>query len=438
MRWKLQVLSLCMGFSLLVLSPAWATEPASMPETFFADEREQHPSWVSAGRVLTPTGEVDASLFPASFPEQLRYLLNLPEKDGCLPLREVLISRIDPPVREDISQAARTAGVVMLAQVTGLSPGFRLTEAGHLVRIRPAEVLKGKEKVTLDEYYFFIPVGSFTVGEKRLCKIDQRYVSLPEVGQEVLLFAFGPATKPYLDIRDDGGIVVLRGDSFALPERYKSDPLIQGKSRDKLLEIIRRLTDSEVQASKPVWQWTIEERLAKRFDPAEMKARAAAEDRRLQELVDLGMLEAEELSIQTRSAINGRENPELFVPWELFNTLLLRGFPPDGHHQAESRRSIDELAVALGFGADLWQRLGRLASPYLELRRERDRLGIAHRQGAPGDQRLETTLSIENLCRARVEALIKAKREFGEESFMRLLYEAVAPSLLLGSGAEAH
>ncbi len=247
MRSKLRVLSLCAGLALLADSTSWASEPDSMPETFFADETEQHPSWVSAGRVLTPAGEVDASLFPASFPEQLRYLLNLPEKDGCLPLREVLISRIDPPVREDISQAARTAGVVMLAQVTGVAPGFRLTEAGHLVRVRPAEVLKGKEKVTLDEYYFFMPVGSFTVGEKRLCKTDQRYPSLPEIGQEVLLFAFGAATRPYLNIQDDGGIVVLREKAIDVPERYRSDPLTQGKTRDELVEIVRKLAERAVQ-----------------------------------------------------------------------------------------------------------------------------------------------------------------------------------------------
>lgn len=247
MRSKLQVRLLCAGLILLAGSASWAAEPAPMPETFFADAEEQHPSWVSAGRVLTSTGEVDASLFPAPFSEQLRYVLNLPEKDGCLRLREVLISRIDPPVREDISQAVRTADVVILAQVTGLAPGFRLTEAGHLVRVRPAEVLKGQEKVTLDEYYFFFPVGSFTVGEKRICKIDERYPSLPEVGQEVLLFAFGPATRPYLGIQDDGGIVVLREDSLDVPERYKSDPLTQGKTRDEFFEIVKKLGERDVQ-----------------------------------------------------------------------------------------------------------------------------------------------------------------------------------------------
>lgn len=180
-------------------------------------------------------------------------------------------------------------------------------------------------------------------------------------------------------------------------------------------------------ASKPAWQWTFEERLAKRFDPAEMKERAAAEDRRLRELVDLGMLRAEEVLSQSSEGdvdtISGHETPELFLPMELFNVLLDHAFPPDGRNQDAARASIEEHAAALGFGADFWRRLRRISSPFLEVRREHARQAVASKS-VLGNERLALSL-----CRARADALATAKVEFGEEDFLRLLYEVVAPSL---------
>lgn len=125
-----------------------------------------------------------------------------------------------------------------------------------------------------------------------------------------------------------------------------------------------------------------------------------------------------------------RGRPLLFLrrPWELFHSLLTSGFPPDGRHQKEFRQDIEERAAALGFGADLWRRLGKLASPLLELQREDARRAKALKSPA-GDSHL--TLPI---CRARAKALAAAKAEFGEEAFLRLLYEVIAPSLSKSSG----
>lgn len=161
--------------------------------------------------------------------------------------------------------------------------------------------------------------------------------------------------------------------------------------------------------SKPAWKWTVEERLAKRFDPADLKA---------------------------RSTLDGADTPELFLPSELFLALLMKGYPPDGRHQADARRSIDERAAALGFGADFWKRLGKVAAPYLELRRERDRLSLAPSRSAADEKRLAGSLAPEVLCRVRAEALAAAKAELGEEPFLRLLYSAVAPSLGIGSSID--
>lgn len=190
----------------------------------------------------------------------------------------------------------------------------------------------------------------------------------------------------------------------------------------------------EIPGNKPAWQWTIEERLAKRFDPAEMKERAEAENRRIQELVKLGMLSAEAVSSLPLQAdtdsISGRETPELFLPTELFDALLNCAFPPDGRNQEEGRAGIEERAAALGFGADLWRRLGRISSPFLEVRREHARSAISSKSER-GDERLTIPL-----CQTRAAAMAAAKAEFGEEAFLRLLYEVVAPSLSKASRIE--
>jgi hypothetical protein len=130
---------------------------------------------------------------------------------------------------------------------------------------------------------------------------------------------------------------------------------------------------------------------------------------------------------QNVDTIQGDTNPELFLTFELFDQLLEMGFPPHGMNQRESRRLIEEQAVVLGFGQDLWDRLERAAAPFLKLRRREERLarnGLLPSRPADG-----TKMSPEALhwCRERARAIAAAKAEFGEESFLRLLYAGVTP-----------
>jgi hypothetical protein len=188
-------------------------------------------------------------------------------------------------------------------------------------------------------------------------------------------------------------------------------------------------------SGKPAWKWSVEERLSRRFDPDAIKERAAKEraeneeiKKRAPELVAGG-----EPSREDVDSITGSETPELFLPWELFNHLLERGFSLE-EEPSESRRSIDERAAALGFGRDFWPRLENVASPFLELRRERFKRAMM-KSTAPPHPIVETRHGLEMdregllFCRTRAEALAAAKAEFGEEPFLRLLYEVVAPSM---------
>jgi hypothetical protein len=164
-----------------------------------------------------------------------------------------------------------------------------------------------------------------------------------------------------------------------------------------------------------------------------MKARAEARAARLKELEKHFPAPADDLfagelkNQQNVDTIEGETNPELFLTFELFDQLLEMGFPPNGMNQQESRRLIEERAVVLGFGQDLWDRLERAAAPFLKLQRREEQLarnGLLPSRPAEG-----TKMSPEALhwCRERARAIAAAKAEFGEEPFLRLLYTGVHP-----------
>lgn len=176
---------------------------------------------------------------------------------------------------------------------------------------------------------------------------------------------------------------------------------------------------------KPAWQWTLDERLAARFDPEGMKRRA---DREAELAKKTAAQFGERFDIAPgQHSIDGKSEPELFLPGELFNSLLSSAFHENALHQREMRTWIEERAAVLGFGSDLWRRLERVTAPYLRLRDERNlrALAAASRAEAHEDSAEERRA----ICRAHAQALAAAKAEFGEEALLRLLYEVKAPTM---------
>jgi hypothetical protein len=183
-------------------------------------------------------------------------------------------------------------------------------------------------------------------------------------------------------------------------------------------------------ATKPAWKWTLEERLAARFDPAAMAERQAqyqAEQEAIRKRQG-GSLPEDEARV-TRSVIekrDGRRTPELFLPGELFDLLLDGAFAP-GRERADlqgSRAHYEQWAAALGLGSNFWERLEEAAAPYLTLLQKGGRQRLPSRAdiAAKGEE------GRFHICRARLQALEAAGAELGEEAFLRLLYEGVAPS----------
>lgn len=183
-------------------------------------------------------------------------------------------------------------------------------------------------------------------------------------------------------------------------------------------------------AAKPAWKWTLEERLAARFDPeavlsrqAEYQAYKDALRKRFPEYVKrtaapAGLVE---------EMLDGSKNPELFLPGELFDILLQRAFAPgrESANVSGFRADYQRWAAALGLGADLWDRLEEASAPYLSFLQSESRQGLPSSADIPAKE----ARSQFRTCQARIQALEEAKVEFGEEVFLRLLYEAVAPSV---------
>jgi hypothetical protein len=187
-----------------------------------------------------------------------------------------------------------------------------------------------------------------------------------------------------------------------------------------LLAIPGLAAAAKVTFRKPAWQWTLDERLAARFDPAAQARREAAHRDVVAHLHLNGPADV----------VEGKEAPELYLPTELFSHLLRVAFPPPGAGATLPRRAIEERAASLGFTGDLWPRLEIAVAPHLDLQLGSSRLfGPAPALGGKGLFGKEATQRAQ--CRHQADALAAAKAEFGEEQFLRLLYEVVAPTVRL-------
>ena len=181
---------------------------------------------------------------------------------------------------------------------------------------------------------------------------------------------------------------------------------------------------------KPPWEWTVEERIAVRTDPAliaqRMKEKRAEARARGEELPEHW------------EVIQGIEHPELFFPDQLFNALLSLAFNPDREQRLFYRQVYTKRSKSLEIDPSFWRDLSILSAEVLarkheQLReiqeRERESTDEPEVQSArEGQVSQEVRQKQLAACAARRAALEKAREVFGAEAFDRFLYEAVAPS----------
>lgn len=178
---------------------------------------------------------------------------------------------------------------------------------------------------------------------------------------------------------------------------------------------------------KHAWEWTIAERLAARLDPAKIRLRqydAEVGNRRIG--VQAVAVPRERPG---NYSIDGRRNPELLLPHELFVSLMT-GFVPDDERRGRNRASLRAGIVSAGFDEQMfWAQLASVASEYAEYS-----YGDVNPSGAAVSQ---SHRDPDHGCRLRFDALTAARHVFGQERFDRLLYEVVAPGTQVASATTA-
>lgn len=120
--------------------------------------------------------------------------------------------------------------------------------------------------------------------------------------------------------------------------------------------------------SRPAWKWTPEERIAKRLDPDAVQDRANANERDLADFrASVGVP-----PVPVRFVIEGRKDPALLMPFELFGSILegLEDQPGTGARRVYRRSIIDS-----GWDEDTFWRILRDATAEM-MKTQRERLAI--------------------------------------------------------------
>ncbi|MCU1230759.1 MAG: hypothetical protein JWO97_3643 [Acidobacteria bacterium] len=196
---------------------------------------------------------------------------------------------------------------------------------------------------------------------------------------------------------------------------------------------------------KPAWQWTLEERLAKRYDPASLKdriTREATEPFGIMSVPQGTIANPSPTAARYPSIIVGARDPELFMPWELFDDVVRHAYSSDPASRAEIRAQIEQRAKQANFRLPdgFWAELGRTAKPWIDLGDRVQRAGRQLRLANPietRELRHDLDQARDEACTVRFNAFNAVREHFGANWIAQFLYETVAPDVTLIRAAGA-
>ena len=171
-------------------------------------------------------------------------------------------------------------------------------------------------------------------------------------------------------------------------------------------------------AERNPWEWTLEERLNDRLDPAKIQEREAAANPGQVQAASVSRTYGEAIAgikkgRQFEYRIDGSRNPELFLSFELFDALLT-GLSPNESIRVNHREFKRKAIRSSGYDDEkFWTSLESVSANYLGIKER-----VCTDKGC-ADSR----------CVARYDALEAARRLFGKEEFNHILYTVVAATI---------
>ena len=184
---------------------------------------------------------------------------------------------------------------------------------------------------------------------------------------------------------------------------------------------------------KPPWAWTVEERLAARFDEKARIQRIEAFEQ--QQAVRFAQRRAAPTSVISHSRptdiVHGSDHPELLLPFEIFNVFIHAAYGYDDATTAVVRDDATRKAVKLGLPHNFLTLVQKDAQTFITLQREERQLRERVASGNSDEARAaKARLDVVEVlaCSSRAAAIRDLRRKFGSR-FDRFLYSAIAPSV---------
>ncbi len=193
--------------------------------------------------------------------------------------------------------------------------------------------------------------------------------------------------------------------------------------------------DLESREARESWEWTDEDRLERRYNPAALLERTEEMAKEL-ESQDVDEHVRMSMSNPALVRIHGSSHPELFLPWELFQRFIATAFTVDPETQEVWRLIYRDQSKSVKLDESLWGAVEQASGDYIAMvrserefsrtlnsSREEDRPTLISRHLAHRNE--------QELCGEMIKALQRTMGSVGEETLLKVLYEGVAPSTFI-------
>jgi hypothetical protein len=218
---------------------------------------------------------------------------------------------------------------------------------------------------------------------------------------------------------DPGGVEIQAGSVFI--EHFLRPGVIHDRVQKAFVIAVIVTVSLTGQTTRPPSALTLEERIALRTNPA--LARERVQRSRTLET------NAARADVRSIDAFDGQTHPELFLPTEVFRSLITSSTLGPPRTSQLFRKGLMAEVRRHGLPPDFWERLQSLSAIYIaDSWAERDIGHSLQKVSGPARRRSEAALALKqvDVCRSRADALSAARKEFGRERFDRFLYEAIA------------